>query len=238
MLEQGDSARAGFLASMKLAALIALRYVGARRRQAGDAGGQSGQLVNFMSRLTISGLALSVAILITVLSVMNGFDREVRENVLGVLPHAAVQTEDSVSAERWQLLAQQIATIDGVIATSPVLEVNGVLARDNNSRAVLVNGIDVEQELQTSALGSFMQQGSLQALTERRFQIVMGQTLAQQLGVGLGDDVNLYSLDISINPIAPLPVQRRFTVAGIYRVGTQELDERLVMIALPDAQAL
>lgn len=238
MLEQGDSARAGFLASMKLAARIALRYVGARRLQAGDAGGQSGQLVNFMSRLTISGLALSVAILITVLSVMNGFDREVRENVLGVLPHAAVQTEDSVSAERWQLLAQQIAAIDGVIATSPVLEVNGVLARDNNSRAVLVNGIDVEQELQTSALGSFMQQGSLQALTERRFQIVMGHTLAQQLGVGLGDDVNLYSLDISINPIAPLPVQRRFTVAGIYRVGTQELDERLVMIALPDAQAL
>ena len=128
--------------------------------------------------------------------------------------------------------------LTGIIATAPVLEVNGVLASAAGSRGVLVNGVDPLREQQISQLGQFMLSGSLQALAEQRFQLILGQTLAQRLGVGLGDSVNLYSLNVSINPIAPLPVQRRFTVGGIYRVGTQELDEQLVIIALPDAQAL
>ncbi|ALO46468.1 lipoprotein-releasing ABC transporter permease subunit [Pseudohongiella spirulinae] len=213
-----------------LSGRIALRYV--------SVGAQHSQLVSFMSALTISGLTLSVAILITVLSVMNGFDREVRENVLGVLPHASVITNEKPRSRDWLSLDEQLRAVDGVLATAPVLEVNGVLATDAGSRGVLVNGIDPQREQQMSQLGRFMQQGSIQALAEQRFQVVMGQTLAQQLGVGLGDSVTLYSLNVSINPIAPMPVQRRFTVAGIYRVGTQELDERLIMIALPDAQAL
>lgn len=215
--------------SALLAARIALRYVSVGRRS---------QLVSFMSVLTIGGLALSVTILITVLSVMNGFDREVRENVLGVLPHATVITQERPRTASWAPLQQEIQALDGVVQTAPVLSANGVLAGPLGSKGVLVNGVDPEQESRLSALPAFMTAGSLQALSEKRFQLILGQTLAQRLGLELGDTASLYSLNVSINPVAPLPVQRRFTVAGIFRVGTQELDENMVMIALPDAQAL
>lgn len=212
-----------------LAGRIALRYVSVGRRS---------QLVNFMSILTIGGLALSVAILVTVLSVMNGFDREMRENVLGVLPHAIVTTEERPRSSQWSNLDATLLQVPGVVATAPVLVANGVLAGPGGSRGVLVNGIDVAREQQISRLPGFMTQGSLQALDEARFQLLLGATLAQRLGVGVGDTVSLYSLNVSINPVAPLPVQRRFTVAGIWQVGTSELDDELVMIRLPDAQAL
>lgn len=212
-----------------LAARIALRYVSVGRRS---------QLVSFMSLLTIGGLALSVTILIAVLSVMNGFDREVRENVLGVLPHATVSTQERPRSASWMALDERLQAVPGIELTAPVLSANGVLSGPLGSKGVMVNGVDPQREQEISRLPRFMRAGSLQALAEQRFQIVLGQTLAEQMGVGIGDSVSLYSLNVSINPVAPLPVQRRFTVAGIFRVGTQELDEQLVMIALPDAQAL
>jgi len=212
-----------------LAARIALRYISVGRRS---------QLVSFMSLLTIGGLVLSVTILVAVLSVMNGFDREVRENVLGVLPHATVTTQERPRSASWQLLDERLQAVQGIELTAPVLTANGVLSGPLGSKGVLVNGIDPQRELQISRLSHFMRAGSVQALSEQRFHVIMGQTLAERMGVGLGDSVSLYSLNVSINPVAPLPVQRRFTVAGIFRVGTQELDEGLVMIALPDAQAL
>jgi len=212
-----------------LAARIALRYVSVGRRS---------QLVSFMSMLTIGGLALSVTILVTVLSVMNGFDREVRENVLGVLPHASVISRERPRTGVWQALEAQLLQLPELIGTAPVLEVTGVIAGPGGSKGVLVTGIEPQREAAISSLDRFMRQGSLRALDEERFQLVLGETLAQRMGVSLGDSVTLYSLNVSVNPIAPLPVQRRFTVAGIYRVGTQELDEELVIIRLADAQAL
>ncbi|WP_339859271.1 lipoprotein-releasing ABC transporter permease subunit [Pseudohongiella acticola] len=212
-----------------LSAFIALRYVSVGRRS---------ELVSFMSMLTIGGLALSVCILITVLSVMNGFDREVRENVLGIMPHATLRTPEHIDSERWAQLDSEVLAVPGVNLSAPVLEANGVIAGPEDNVGVLVNGVDPAREADISRLSRFMRQGSLMSLAESRFQLVLGETLAQRLGVGLGDNVTLYSLNVSINPVAPLPVQRRFTVGGIYRVGTQELDERLVMIALADAQAL
>lgn len=212
-----------------LAAFIALRYVSVGRRS---------ELVSFMSMLTIGGLALSVCILITVLSVMNGFDREVRENVLGILPHATIRTREHIDTERWVQVNEALLAVSGVNLSAPVLEANGVIAGPDDNVGVLVNGVDPQREADISRLSQFMRAGSLASLGESRFQLVLGETLAQRLGVVLGDSVSLYSLNVSINPVAPLPVQRRFTVGGIYRVGTQELDERLVMIALADAQAL
>src|SRR5690554_5127782 len=117
-----------------LAGRIALRYVSVGRRS---------QLVNFMSILTIGGLALSVSILVTVLSVMNGFDREMRENVLGVLPHAIVNTEERPRSAQWQAIEDILRQTPGVVATAPVLVANGVLAAPGSgSRGVLVNGIN------------------------------------------------------------------------------------------------
>ncbi|MDP1933103.1 MAG: lipoprotein-releasing ABC transporter permease subunit [Gammaproteobacteria bacterium] len=219
----------GATASSSFAAWIALRYVSVGRRS---------QLVSFMSMLTISGLALGIAILITVLSVMNGFDREVRENILGILPHATIKAQERQPLQRWQVIQQGLDAHPAVLASAPLIEETGVLAVPGYAKGVVVNGIDPEQEARISILERFMLSGSLSGLSEQRFNIVLGATLAENLGVAVGDKVSLYSLNISINPLAPLPTQRQFTVAGIYRVGTLELDSAMAMITLQDAQAL
>ena len=219
----------GATASTSFAAWIALRYVSVGRRS---------QLVSFRSLLTISGLAVGIAILITVLSVMNGFDREVRENILGILPHATITAQDREPLERWQVIQQGLDAHPAVLASAPLIEATGVLAVPGYAKGVVVNGVDPRQEARISILDRFMLSGSLAGLSESRFNIVLGVTLAENLGVVVGDKVSLYSLNISINPLAPLPTQRQFTVAGIYRVGTLELDSAMVMITLQDAQAL
>lgn len=219
----------GPLASRAFALFVAMRYVSVRRRS---------QLVTFMSMLSIGGLALSITILITVLSVMNGFDREVRENILGILPHGTVQAIEKQGLERWQPVQQLLDSMPEVVATAPLIEATGVVANDSFAKGVVVNGIDPQLEQGISILDRFMISGSLDALSEQRFRIVLGATLAQNLGVNIGDQVSLYSLHVSMNPLAPLPTQRQFTVAGIYHVGTLELDSAMAMISLQDAQAL
>lgn len=227
-----DASRAsviGATASRSFAAWIALRYVSVGRRS---------QLVSFMSLLTISGLALGIAILITVLSVMNGFDREVRENILGILPHATIKATERQPLENWQAIQEGLDAHPSVLASAPLIEATGVLAVPGYAKGVIVNGIDPEQEARISILDRFLVSGSLAGLSESRFNIVLGVTLAENLGVSVGDKVSLYSLNISINPLAPLPTQRQFTVVGIYRVGTLELDSAMATITLQDAQAL
>lgn len=221
--------RLASFAEHSFAFYVALRYVSVGRRS---------QLVSFMSLLSIAGLALSISILITVLSVMNGFDREVRENILGILPHGTVKALDRVSREQWASVQGVLDQNEEVLATSPLIEAQGVLASPQFSKAVLVNGIDPQREREISILDRFMVSGGLDGLSEGRFRILLGQTLAESLGVGLGDKVSLYSLSVSVNPLVALPTQRQFTVAGIYRVGTLELDSALALITLQDAQAL
>lgn len=227
-----DAPRTGKLPSFaehSFAFFVALRYVSVGRRS---------QLVSFMSLLSIGGLALGISILITVLSVMNGFDREVRENILGILPHGTVKALDRVPAERWEQVQQVLEGNSEVVATAPLIEATGVLAVPGYAKGVVINGVDPEAESQISIIDRFMIAGGLSALAENRFGILLGATLAENLGVGLGDKVNLYSLNISVNPLVALPTQRQFTVAGIYKVGTLELDSAMAMISLQDAQVL
>ncbi|MGJ8690007.1 MAG: lipoprotein-releasing ABC transporter permease subunit [Gammaproteobacteria bacterium] len=208
---------------------IAMRYVSVGRRS---------QLVSFMSLLSISGLALGISILITVLSVMNGFDREVRENILGILPHGTVKATERVSQARWESVQTVLDASPEVLATSPLIEATGVLSTPSFAKGIVVNGVDPEQEGKISILDRFMDSGSLSALADGRFNILLGATLAENLGVGIGDKVSLYSLSVSVNPLVALPTQRQFTVAGIYKVGTLELDSAMAIISLQDAQAL
>jgi lipoprotein-releasing system permease protein len=220
--------------SKSFASYIALRYVSVGKRS---------QLVSFMSLLSVGGLALGITILITVLSIMNGFDREVRENILGVVPHATVKSYEKESRENWEAVQHIVNTYPDIISHAPLIETMGVVATSGTSataysKGVLVNGIDPRRTDQVTMLARFVREGSISALGEQRFMIVLGETLADNLGVVVGDKVNLYSLNISINPIAPLPTQRQFTVAGIYKIGTLELDSAMAIITLQDAQAL
>ena len=208
---------------------IALRYVSV---------GKHSHLVSFMSVICIAGLSLGIAILITVLSVMNGFDIEMRENILGIVPHVTVSSDENLSSEQWQNISQIIHESSTVISSVPVIEVAGVIATEQSSKGVLVNGINAELESSVSAIRRFINSGSLSALEEERWGIIIGQTLAERLDVSLNDRIDLYSPSITLNPLTPLANFRKFEVVGIFRVGAQELDNELVMINIDAARAL
>ncbi|MCI5107084.1 MAG: ABC transporter permease, partial [Pseudomonadales bacterium] len=216
-------------ASLALSRFIATRYVSAGKRS---------HLVSFMSAISIAGLALGVAILIIVLSVMNGFDREMRDNILNIVPHITFSTEENLSDQEWQELADLASAASGVSSVSGFIQVTGVIANNNFSKGVLINGLDVANDAGLESLQQFVRSGSIDALNEQRWGIVLGQTLANNLGVSVGDEIDLFSTSLNINPLAALPTFRPFTVTGIFRVGTQELDSELVIINQTAARAL
>ncbi|MCY3564879.1 MAG: lipoprotein-releasing ABC transporter permease subunit [Gammaproteobacteria bacterium] len=208
---------------------IALRYVSA---------GRGSGLVSFMSAVSILGLALGIALLLTVLSIMNGFDREMRQNVLGIVPHITLRAETGLSAEQWQALQSQLAAGAGIESVSPIIEMQAVVATEEGNRGVLANGVDPELESEYSAIDRFMLAGGLEELGDTHWGIVLGEPLAQDLEVDLGDRIRLYSPAIAVNPLTPVVNFREFEVSGIFRVGSQDLDSRLVLINRDAARAL
>ena len=214
---------------LSLSRFVAFRYVNA---------GKSSHLVSFMSAISIFGLALGLAILVIVLSVMNGFDREIRQSVLGIVPHITLSSEENLNETQWLEIRDTIEQNPAVVSISPVIQAIGVAAAQGSHKGVVINGVDAALEAELSAINRFMRAGDLTALQDNRWGIVLGQTLANRLGIGLGDNVDLFSTSISINPITPLATFKGFEVVGIYRVGAAELDGNLVMINLSAARAL
>ena len=182
--------------SFWLARYIATRYIKVGRRS---------QLVAFMSAVSIFGLSLGVTILITVLSVMNGFDREVRENILGIVPHITLSTEENFSLQQWQELENLVMERSDVQAVAPLIEQTGIVSTESFNKGVLVNGIDPELEQSISVLERFMVAGSVIDLSSQRWGVILGQSLAENLGVSVGDRLDLFSLSVNINPLTPLP---------------------------------
>lgn len=209
--------------------IIALRYVRIGKRS---------HLVSFMSAVSIFGLALGISLLIAVLSVMNGFDREMRENILGIVPHLTISSAENVSQAQWDEIDSILADYGEIQQTGPSIQVAGVIASDSGNRGVLVNGIEAATENAISVMHRFVISGSLAALEDQRWGIALGDDLARQLGKGVGDRVDLFSLDVSTNPLTPLPSYRQFTVVAIYNVGTQQLDADTVTVNLSAARAL
>ena len=208
---------------------IALRYVSVGKRS---------QLVSFMSAISIFGLALGIAILITVLSVMNGFDREMRENILGIVPHITINSDENLNIDAWLEIQNLINDNPQIVSAAPVINTLGVAVSDAGNKGVLVNGIDAGSEASVSAIDRFMQAGSLETLQSKKWGLVLGQGLANRLGLELGEQIDLFSPVINLNPITPLATFRSFEVVGIFRVGTQELDSELVIINIDAARAL
>ena len=214
---------------LALSRFVAFRYVSA---------GKNSHLVSFMSAISIFGLALGLAILVIVLSVMNGFDKEMRQSVLGIVPHITISSEENLNETQWQEVRTTIRQNSAVVSVSPVIQAIGVAATQGSHKGVVINGVDAALEAESSAINRFMRAGDLSALIDNRWGVVLGQTLANRLGVELGDSVDLFSTAISINPITPLATFKGFDVVGIYRVGAEELDGNLVMINLSAARSL
>jgi len=208
---------------------IGLRYTRAKRRN---------HFISFISVVSMIGLVLGVTALITVLSVMNGFERELRERILGMASHATIQTFDG-SLRDWEVLSRRVEEGDPrVEAVAPYVAGEAMLSAFGNISGALVRGIDPVAEQRVARIGEHMIRGSLDALQGGAFRVVLGHELALQLGLRVGDTVVLMAPQASVTPAGVLPRMRRFEVAGLFEVGMYEFDRGTAFIHLDDARAV
>ncbi len=207
-----------------LAVNIGLRYANSRR-----------SFISFISIVAIAGLVLSVAVLVLVTSVMNGFERELKERVLGVVPHLTVRGVAPLS--EWKADAADIASVPGVVGVAPFINGTGLLVANGRSSGVAFNGIDVEHEAAVSDLSKYVSGGRMESLVNGSFGVLLGRGVAEHLGVAVGDSVTAVLPDASVSLVGLIPRQKKVKVLGI--VNTQsELDQRSAYVALGDAARL
>ena len=195
-------------------------------------------LIGVISLLSITGLSLGVAILITVLSVMNGFDRELQNRILALVPHITMSsTRNEALQDRaaWAAIENELADVDGVTHSAPFLQLEGMLLANGKSKGIVLNGVDPVAEKNVSIIEGFVTTGDFESLQDRSYQILVGETLATTLGVSIGDKVTLVSTVVPITPFGEFTRQKPFTVGGIFRVGSQ-LDTGLAIAHIADAQ--
>jgi len=195
-------------------------------------------LTGVISLLSIIGLSLGVAILIAVLSVMNGFDRELRQRVLAMVPHITMQTsrnEFLLNREVWQEIQNDVESIGGVTGIAPYLQVQGMLLANGKSKGILLNGIDPAAESRISGIDEFIVEGRYDGLGERTYNLLIGDALAELLGVKVGDRLTLVSTIVPITPLGEFIRQKQFTVSGIFSVGSQ-LDSSMAIAHISDVQ--
>ncbi|MBA6418743.1 MULTISPECIES: lipoprotein-releasing ABC transporter permease subunit [Pseudomonas] len=205
---------------------IGLRYTRAKRRN---------HFISFISLISMLGLTLGVMVMILVLSVMNGFDRELRTRILGMVPHATINGYQPISD--WQSLSDKLIANPKVVATAPFIQLQGMLTHDGSVAPVLVTGVEPEAEKTVSIIENHMQSGSLDNLTAGDFGIVIGELIAKRFNVEVGDKLTFVLPEASVTPAGVFPRLKRFTVAGVFKVGA-ELDSSLAMINLDDAAKL
>lgn len=205
---------------------IGLRYTRAKRRN---------HFISFISLTSIIGLLLGVAVLITVLSVMNGFDRELQTRILGMIPHASINAYEPI--EKWPALRKLVLKHPQVKAAAPYAQLQGMLTHQGLVSGAMVTGIDPTLEKTVSIIHKHMAVGQLDNLRAGEFGIVLGSGLAQNLGLGLGDKVTLVLPEASLSPAGVMPRFKRFTVVGVFKVGA-DVDGLLAYIHLGDAGRL
>ncbi len=219
-----------FLTTMfrPLSAFIGLRYTRAKRRN---------HFISFISLISMAGIALGVTALITVLSVMNGFEKELRERILGMASHAQILGYDG-TLRNWQEVGQYADKNPAIIGYAPYVQGEGMLTFGAEVNGVLVRGILPDWEGKVSDVQDKMVVGSLAELKAGEFNIILGVDLARQLGVLQGDKVTLVAPSANVTPAGVMPRLRRFTVVGIFEVGMYEYDSSLALVHLDDAAKL
>ena len=211
-----------------LAVCIGLRYTRAKRRN---------HFISFISLASMLGIAVGVMALITVLSVMNGFEKELRQRILGVVAHATVQSGMGRLAD-WRAVDERLDGVPGIAGKAPFVNGQAMLANGSRVTGGLLRGVLPAREGEVSDLGEKMIQGRLDALEPGRFRIVLGNELAAALGVDVGDRVMVITPQATVSPVGMIPRLRRFTVSGIFSVGMYEYDSGLALIHIDDARRL
>lgn len=183
------------------------------------------------------GVALGVAALITVLSVMNGFEKELKERILGMTSHAFITGQDGTLRD-WQQLQSSLQDNPDLVDSAPFVEGQAMLSQGSRVRGTLVRGIDVELEKTVSTIGDKIIQGELEALTDGSFGIVLGKDLAIAMGVATGDKITLITPHVSPTPAGVIPRLKRLTVVGVFEIGMYEYDSSLAVMNITDAAKL
>ncbi len=207
---------------------VGLRYTRAKRRN---------HFISFISLISILGIALGVTALITVMSVMNGFEKELRERILGAASHATVTLFEKPMLD-WRTLADAAVAHPEVAGAAPYVEGQVMVVKSKQVTGIVVRGVLPEQEPDVSDLSEKMVAGELTDLKPGSFEIVLGSSLAQYLGAVVGDKVTIITPEASVTPVGVLPRMKRFTVRGIFEIGMFEYDRNFAIMHADDASVL
>ncbi|MBA2409163.1 MAG: lipoprotein-releasing ABC transporter permease subunit [Gammaproteobacteria bacterium] len=207
---------------------IGLRYTRAKRRN---------HFISFISLVSMLGVALGIIVMITVLSVMNGFQTEVRDRILGMASHATI-TGFNGQLKDWRTLEKRVAGQTEVAGDAPYVEGQAMLVNGQQVSGALLRGVLPAEEPDVSEVGEHMKYGELADLKAGEYGIVLGRELAAILGADPGGKVTVVTPEASVTPAGILPRLRRFTVTGIFEVGMQEYDSSAAFIHIADAATL
>lgn len=207
---------------------IGLRYTRAKRRT---------QFISFITLISVIGIALGVTVLITVLSVINGYQTELRERILGMTSHATL-TGRYGQLDDWQAVEPRLGNYPHVLGTAPFIDGQVMLNAGRRVSGTLLSGILPDAEPKVSDIAGKMTEGKLSDLIPGEYNILLGNELANYLGVVLGDKITVISPQLNSTPAGVLPRMRRFTLVGTFHVGMYEYDRNLAIIHLDDAAKL
>ena len=207
--------------------MIGLRYVRARRRN---------HFISFISMSSMIGVALGVMALITVISVMNGFEKELKDRILGMASHAVI--EELNGLKDWQLVINNIKDHPEIVGAAPYFHAEGMLTKDKIVNGVIIRGILPHEETNVAIVAEKMIEGDLNDLISTEFNIILGAELVRKLNLEIGDKVTLVAPQANFTPAGILPRLKRFTLIGIFEVGMHEFDSGLALIHMDDALRL
>lgn len=214
--------------NLPLELYIGLRYLRAKKRN---------HFISFISAISIVGIALAIILLITVLSVMNGFQEELRDRILVMTAHVTVSSA-SGDMKDWRVLNQQLAGSEDIKGSAPYIRGEVMLSHSGNVHAALLRGIDPEYEPRVSRVANRMKEGALTDLKPGEFGIILGHELARSLSVWPGDKVTVVSPELNVSPVGVMPRLKRFTLVGTFEVGMHEFDSGLALMHIEDASRL
>lgn len=207
---------------------IGLRYTRAKRRNG---------FVSFIALISMLGIALGVAALIVVLSVMNGFGKELRERTLSMTAHATITGQDG-SLQDWSAMRERVSRHPGVIDSAPYTQNEAMLSNRNRVSGAIIRGVLPEMEPLVSEIADKMVSGKLEDLKPGEFNIILGRELANVMGVYEGDRITLITPQANVTPVGVMPRLKRFTVVGVFEAGMHEFDRSMAIIHVEDAQKL
>ncbi|WP_040857702.1 lipoprotein-releasing ABC transporter permease subunit [Thiorhodovibrio frisius] len=208
---------------------IGLRYTRAKRRN---------HFISFISLISMLGITLGMVALIVVLSVMNGFHKEIQERILGMASHATISSADPGGLADWRDLLAQVRNAPDVVGAAPFVEIEAMLMSNGQTNAAILRGILPAEEDQVSDLRTDMIAGRVENLIPGEFNIILGVELANALRVGLGDKVTVVTPQVNATPVGVMPRLKAFNVVGLFEVGMAEYDSGAAFMHMSDAARL